>query len=104
MFVVIFKSKKVYPYPEEYSQYSKQLRESAKTIDGYIDFQNWINEDGQSISVSYWQSLESIREWKNHGLHKEAQTKAKGGWYENYSVEICEVVKSYKGGVKANEA
>ena len=101
MYVVIFKSKKVYPYSEEYAEYFAKLKELAKGVAGYIDFQNWINDDGQSISISHWESLQSIKEWKNHPLHKEAQAKAKVAWYDNYSIEICEVLKSYKGGVNA---
>ncbi|PKR84106.1 antibiotic biosynthesis monooxygenase family protein [Heyndrickxia camelliae] len=47
------------------------------------------------ITVSYWESLEAISNWKKNEAHKIAQEKGKQEWYQNYSVRICKVEREY---------
>lgn len=94
---MIFKSKKKIPYPEEYNEYSEKLHALVKEQEGFLKFENWVNEEGYSVSLSYWDKLESLKAWKQAPLHKEAKSKAKWNWYEEYSVEVCEIKQSYSG-------
>lgn len=52
----------------------------------------WI---GIGIIVSYWDSLETIQQWKKHAVHKIAQEKGKQQWYQRYSVRVCKVEQEY---------
>jgi len=53
------------------------------------------SEDNQEIAISYWSSLEHIKAWKNDPLHQIAQSKGMQQWYESYTVEIVELIKTY---------
>ena len=51
------------------------------------------NEIG--ITVSYWESLEAIANWKQNLDHLDAQFLGRQKWYENYTVRIAKVEKEY---------
>ncbi|ASS75240.1 hypothetical protein CIG75_09765 [Tumebacillus algifaecis] len=52
-------------------------------------------EDGLGITVSYWESLEAIKAWKDHVDHREAQAKGRSDWYRKYVTRICKVERDY---------
>jgi heme-degrading monooxygenase HmoA len=47
------------------------------------------------ITVSYWETLESISDWKAHSDHLIAQQKGRDRWYESYQMRICKVEREY---------
>lgn len=47
------------------------------------------------ITVSYWQSLDDIKNWKEHSIHKVAQEKGRKEWYKHYKVRVCKVERDY---------
>jgi heme-degrading monooxygenase HmoA len=47
------------------------------------------------ITVSYWETLEDIKNWKRHSDHLKAQEKGKKDWYSWYHVRICKVEHEY---------
>ena len=63
----------------------------------------WLNfgvesarSNGIGITVSYWETEESIRNWKNHEKHLVAQHKGRSGWYSDYHVRITQVEREYE--------
>jgi heme-degrading monooxygenase HmoA len=95
-FAVIFRTKRSLPVPAEYAELSKKLVELLKEQTGFRRIESVADADGNGISVSYWDSLDSIKAWKENSLHLEAQDKGKMVWYHDYVVEICEVIRSYR--------
>jgi len=94
-FAVIFKSKRNLPIPEQYGEFSNRLLELAREHKGFLRIESVADLNGNGISVSYWDSLDSIRAWKENSFHLLAQSKGKTEWYQDYTVEICEVIRSY---------
>lgn len=95
-YAVIFRTKRTLPMSEEYAAYSQKLAELAKTQEGFIRIESVADQNGHGLSVSYWKSLDAIKTWKQNFTHLEAQAKGRSEWYEDYHVEICEVLRSYK--------
>lgn len=93
MYVVIFKAK-VRQFDDEYSQMAERMRDLALTEFGCLEF-NAVTEGDQEIALSYWPSEEHIKAWKQHPEHLAAQQLGKERWYESYSVEIAEIMRSY---------
>ena len=52
-------------------------------------------ETRQGVTIAYFDSLESIDNWRKDAEHMDAKKLAKSHFYENYSVEITEVIDSY---------
>lgn len=65
----------------------------AKTQPGYLGMESARKEIG--ITVSYWESLEAIANWKKNSEHVLAQLKGIKDWYQNYTVRICKVEREY---------
>ena len=77
-----------------YAEMAIKMVELAKAQPGYIGMESARSEIG--ITVSYWESLEAIRNWKVNMEHLEAQEKGKTTWYKNYKVRIAKVEREYE--------
>ena len=51
--------------------------------------------DGLGITVSYWQSLEAIANWKKHAEHQVAQQLGRAQWYSSFRVRVARVEREY---------
>ncbi len=76
-----------------YSEMAKRMAELAQQQPGYLGVES--ARDSLGITVSYWRDLESIRQWKNHAEHLQAQALGKTRWYSNYTTRIALVEKEY---------
>jgi len=60
---------------------------------GFLGVESARNNLG--ITVSYWKTLEDIKNWKNVTEHKIAQENGKEIWYDSYKVRICKIERDY---------
>jgi heme-degrading monooxygenase HmoA len=95
-YAVIFTSKKKGSDPT-YNSMAKAMVELAQKQPGFIAYESAESEIG--ITVSYWESLEAISNWKVNSMHQIAQQIGKTDWYENYKVRIALVKREYGFGV-----
>ena len=91
-YAVIFTSLKT-TADEGYSDMADRMAELAKQQPGYLGHES--ARDGLGITVSYWESLEAIKNWKNVTAHLEAQSKGIKQWYSSYKTRICLVERDY---------
>ena len=68
----------------------KMVSEAEKTV-GFLGVESLREENGFGMTVSYWSSLDSINEWRNHLGHIEAKIKGKETWYSEYKLRISKV-------------
>ncbi|MBT8183798.1 MAG: antibiotic biosynthesis monooxygenase [Eudoraea sp.] len=73
---------------------AQQMEELAKNQPGYLGFES--ARDTIGISVSYWESLKAIADWKTNSDHLIAQQKGMTNWYSWYKVRICLVEREYE--------
>jgi heme-degrading monooxygenase HmoA len=66
----------------------------AEQQKGFLGVESARNELG--ITVSYWQTLEDIKNWKNVTEHKVAQKNGRDIWYASYKVRICKIERDYE--------
>ena len=92
MYAVIFKAT-VADLDDEYFRMAERLKELAFKKYGCQDFVS-VTEANEEIAISYWETEQQIRDWKNDPEHRHAQAKGKQKWYKSFSVEICEVIRS----------
>ncbi len=92
-YAVIFTSQRT-DMDDGYSQMSKKMEALAKRQPGYINMEN--ARDDVGITISYWESLEAIAQWKSNADHLFAQQKGISDWYEWYKVRICLVEREYE--------
>ena len=70
-----------------------QMERLAKQQPGFLGVESAREEIG--ITVSYWESLDAIAQWKAHTDHVFAQQKGKLNWYKWYKTRICVVEREY---------
>jgi heme-degrading monooxygenase HmoA len=76
-----------------YSEMAQKMEMLARQQPGFLDFESARDEIG--ISVSYWESLQDIANWKANTDHMFAQEKGISDWYKWYKVRICLVEREY---------
>lgn len=76
-----------------YSAMANAMEALAMKQPGYLGHESV--RDGMGITISYWDSLESIQRWKANEAHLVAQSKGKSDWYQSYKVRICKVEREY---------
>lgn len=64
----------------------------AKGQPGFLGYEGTRN--GMGISVSYWDSLEAIRAWKEHPEHVVLQ-KQEAKWFRESKIRVCRVERDY---------
>ncbi len=77
-----------------YAEMANQMESLAKQQNGFLGIESARNTIG--ITVSYWESLEAIKSWKQHSDHLVAQQKGRENWYNWYKVRICKVERDYE--------
>ena len=92
-YAVIFTSTQT-EHTEGYSEMANKMESIAKNQSGYLGIDSARNKVG--ITVSYWESLEAIKNWKANTEHLFAQQKGREQWYNWYNVRICKVEREYE--------
>ncbi|EJR60050.1 hypothetical protein IIO_03409 [Bacillus cereus VD115] len=80
----------------DYSTVAETMVVLAKQQPGFLGVESARDNSGLGITISYWESLEAIENWKKNALHKEAKKRGREQWYENFHLRICLVEKEYK--------
>ena len=94
MYAVIFKAT-TKNLDDEYFRTAEKLRELAFNKYGCLDFVA-VTEGDEEITISYWETMQQIHNWKNDPEHRFAQQAGIKKWYKSYRVEICEVNRFYQ--------
>jgi heme-degrading monooxygenase HmoA len=93
MYAVIFTAT-LKQFDQEYSDTAEKMRELAFEKYGCREFTS-VTEGDQEVAISYWDSQEQIRTWKQDPAHQAAQQRGQERWYKSYKVQVVEVVREY---------
>lgn len=78
-----------------YGNMAEKMDQLASQQPGYLGVESVRDASGAGITISYWDSLEAISNWKQNQAHQVAQQKGMNDWYQNYSVKICKIEREY---------
>ena len=90
-YAVVFTSWRTDLDAEGYASTAERMVQLASEQPGFLGIESARGEDGLGITVSYWDSLESIRRWREHAEHRLAQRDGKTKWYVRYHLRVCRV-------------
>ncbi|MFD1886168.1 antibiotic biosynthesis monooxygenase family protein [Paenibacillus wenxiniae] len=93
-YAVIFTSKRT-EGDHGYGKMADMMVDMAEQQPGFLGVESYRNAEGAGVTISYWSDLEAIRNWKANPLHQLAQQQGKQQWYDQYSVKICKVERTY---------
>ena len=95
MIVVLFRSKltdtaSVDGYPEM----AEEMDRLARTMPGFIDVKAYKADDGERLTVVWWEDEETLKAWREQVRHRVAQQTGRERWYEYYKTEVATVVRT----------
>ena len=93
MIVVLFRSKLV-AEPDGYDTMAAEMDALARTMPGFIDVKSFKAEDGERLTVVWWENEETLKIWREAERHRVAQRTGRERWYEYYKMDVAEVVRS----------
>lgn len=76
-----------------YGEMADQMEALARQQPGFLGVES--AREAVGITVSYWESLDAIANWKANTDHLFAQRKGRSDWYKQYKVRICLVEREY---------
>jgi heme-degrading monooxygenase HmoA len=73
---------------------AQEMLETAKGMPGFIDVKAFKADDGERLTLVWWQDEETLRGWRTHARHLIAQRLGRERWYEYYKIEVAEIIRS----------
>lgn len=82
---------------DEYLDLAAKLKPELSKIEGFISierFQSLTNPE-KILSLSFWVNEESVRQWRNLEMHREAQQKGRATVFADYRLQVAAVQRDY---------
>lgn len=95
-YAVIFTSVRT-TMDDGYLEMAQLMEELAQQQPGYLGHESARETVG--ITISYWQSLEAIKNWKQVSEHVIAQQLGREKWYSQYKTRVSLVERDYGFGI-----
>ena len=76
-----------------YGEVADRMVTLAEQQPGFLGIESAREDVG--VTVSYWQDLDSIKQWKQNVEHLGAQKMGREQWYETFKVRIAKVERDY---------
>jgi heme-degrading monooxygenase HmoA len=93
----IFRSTRTNNSTIEYAEWSERMDQLVATMPGYLGHVSFREEStGRGVTISYFESMAALEHWRQHAVHREAQTLGRSNFYEEYEVEVAEIVRHYE--------
>jgi heme-degrading monooxygenase HmoA len=89
-YAVIFTSR-LAPGAAGYEEAATAMVDRVSRMPGFLGFDSARGADGLGITVSYWQSLEALRNWGRDPEHREIQDRGRREWYQEFKIRIAKV-------------
>jgi heme-degrading monooxygenase HmoA len=82
---------------DEYFAIAEKLRPELNKIPGFISIERFqsVTNPGKILSLSFWKDEDSIAQWRNVGVHREAQAKGRRSVFNDYRLRVAHVVRDY---------
>lgn len=93
MVVVVFRSRLTADAGDDYSAMAAEMLATAKEMPGFVEFKSFKADDGERVSLVYWQDHETMTAWRNHPRHRVAQGSGRAKWYQEFRLEVADIVR-----------
>ena len=90
MYVNIFRSRKKTDLDvAAYAADAQRMERLAQKQKGFVDYRRYAAADGETLSLSVWQTEEDARAWARNVEHRAIQARGRADYYESYVVYSC---------------
>ena len=79
--------------PGGYADELARMVELVQTMPGFVESKTFTADDGERVTIITFESADGQRAWREHPLHRQAQERGRTEFYENYRLQVCELVR-----------
>ena len=91
MYLTVFRNRKRADMDAAaYRADAARMADLALAQPGFISYKTFEAEDGETVTISEWDSEFYAREWASHFEHTAVQKRGRDGYYEGYTVYSCD--------------
>ena len=94
MIIVVFRSRLTGEAGADYAETADAMLAKARSMPGFVEFKHFRAEDGERLSLIFWESAETLRAWAEDPEHLDAQRRGRARWYTTYAIDVAEVVRT----------
>jgi heme-degrading monooxygenase HmoA len=91
MIITLFRSRLTSQARDDYSAMATEILERASTYPGFIAMKEFKADDGERLTVVWWENHELQAAWRRDERHLVAQRLGRERWYHDYHIEVAEV-------------
>jgi heme-degrading monooxygenase HmoA len=96
MVVTLFRSRLTSQAGDDYTAMAAEMLDRACKYPGFVAMKSSKSEDGERLTVVWWESDELQTAWHRDERHREAQKLGRERWYHYYHVETAEVLREHQ--------
>lgn len=78
---------------EELTALTERMYKLVSATPGFRGIKDFQAEDGETVSIAEFDSLESVAAWREHPEHRIAQERGRREFFREYSVQVCTPVR-----------
>ena len=91
--VILFRSRLTEAAGHDYARMTEAMMEHARAFTGFVDVKNFTADDGERLTVVWWQDEATLTAWANDARHRIAKNTGRERWYEYYKMDVVQIVR-----------
>jgi heme-degrading monooxygenase HmoA len=80
----------------ELAELGARMQRLAAAMPGYVSSKDFEASDGEALSIVEFSSEETLRAWRNHPEHRQAQQAGRERFFAAYQIQVCTPLRSYR--------
>lgn len=93
MVVSLFRTRLTSRAGDDYTAMAGEVLTRARSYPGFVAMKNFTSDDGERLTVVWWESDELMGAWRRDEKHRESQRVGREKWYQYYHVEVAQVLR-----------
>jgi heme-degrading monooxygenase HmoA len=91
--LISFRSKLTPEAGKDYEEMAAEMERLARASPGFVEVKAFKAEDGERLTLVWWQDAETLKGWATNVRHMQAQRMGRAQWYAYYKIDVAEVVR-----------
>jgi heme-degrading monooxygenase HmoA len=95
MVIVVFRTRvKLQADFEALNALNQKMLAIVSRMPGYLSMKDYSAQDGESVVIAEFDSLESVDAWKAHPDHVAAQRRGREEFFADYRIQVCNLIRT----------
>ena len=96
MVVTLFRSRLTTQAGDDYTAAAREMLERARTYPGFVAMKSFTADDGERLTVLWWETDDLQAAWRQDERNRETQKKGRERWYHYYHLEVAKVLREHQ--------